>query len=126
MSPLKWCKKRLQRIDNPRILECYGCPAVFACGGVSFGRNDLVHHPRRRAGSSVSAIAARHLAATAIENDVSYRSLIAFSRIEQLGFPDDHPGAIERFNQLVDVDAFQVQQPIVCAEILDGEVHPVP
>jgi hypothetical protein len=31
---------------------------------------------------------------------------------------------IERLDQFVEVDAFQVQQPVVCAEILDRKFHP--
>jgi hypothetical protein len=72
----------------------------------------------------VTSVAARHLAPSTIKDDVSHELQITNKRVWCGGRVLDHcSGPVERVKQLIGMDSFDENQPVVRAEILDGKFH---
>ena len=93
-------------------------------------RNQSAAWPRRplarRQGLCVTSVAACHLAPSTIKDDVSHELQITNKRIWCGRRVLDHrSGSVECVKQLIDIDSFDEDQPVVCAEILDGKFHEI-
>jgi hypothetical protein len=106
----------LLKRGEAELLAAMSEPQVLQRGEVLEFRNRLM-----KLGMIHRAEAASHLAPSLVEYYIPYQSQIVLG--SGLRLLDRSSGAVKRFIQLPNVDAFHEKQPVKRAEILDRKVH---